>query len=179
MIIRDARSDDAAEIAAIYAPYVERSAVSFELDTPSGEEMRRRIEQTQKRYPFLVAEENGRIVGYAYLGEFHARAAYAHSAETSLYVKEGMTNRGVGKAIYAALEEKARDAGIRNLYACVSYTEAVDEHLNRRSIDFHLRRGYRLVGIFRECGLKFGKLYDMAYLEKIISSGFGMEKEKS
>lgn len=95
--IRVATPEDAEELLAIYAPYVENTAITFEYTVPSVAEFRQRIENTLNNYPYLVAVSQGEIVGYAYAGEFKAREAYAYSVETSVYVKQGMTRGGIGR----------------------------------------------------------------------------------
>ena len=115
MNIRTATPQDAAAILAIYAPYIEQTAITFEYDVPSVEEFRGRIESTLKHYPYLVCEEEGEIVGYAYAGVFKARAAYSHCVETSIYVKMGQHGKGIGKKLYERLEEELKKMGILNL----------------------------------------------------------------
>lgn len=168
--IREAALQDAGRLLEIYAPYVERTAVSFEYDVPTVEEFRRRIEQTTQRYPYLVALAGGRIVGYAYAGQFHSRAAYRFSAELSVYVDRDMRGRGIGRALYAELEERLRQMGVLNLYACIAYNDDDDEFLTKDSVYFHEKMGYRLIGRFNQCGCKFGRWYDIVYMEKIIGS---------
>ena len=101
--IRVATKEDAEALLAIYAPYVEKTAITFEYEVPSIEEFRCRIQETLKKYPYLVAEKNGKIVGYAYAGAFHARPAYDWAVETSIYVSELQKGEGIGKALYKAL----------------------------------------------------------------------------
>lgn len=166
--IRPATTDDAKELLDIYAPYVTKTAISFEYDVPSLGEFRTRIEDTLKRYPYLVAECEGEILGYAYTHAFHERAAYDWSVETSIYLREGNTKMGVGRTLYGALEKVSQAQNILNLNACIAYPPIEDEHLTMNSIQFHEHLGYRMVGIFRNCGYKFGTWYHMAWMEKII-----------
>ena len=166
--VRMATGEDARALLALYAPYVERTAVSFELTVPSADEFRARIVNTLERYPWIVAECDREIVGYAYMGTFKERGAYDHSAEVSVYVREDKRRLGFGRTLYAALESEAKKRGILNLYACIAYTENDVPCLTRASLDFHLRLGYRLVGVFRKCGYKFGRFFDMAWMEKIL-----------
>ncbi len=161
--------DDAQELLDIYAPYVEKTAISFEYEVPSVNEFRKRIESISGRYPYIVAELGGRIVGYAYAGIFKDRAAYDWSVETTIYVKEGFHGLGIGQTLYDELERRLKDKGIRNLYACVAYTETEDEHLTLNSVRFHERLGYKICGRFHRCGLKFDNWYDMVWMEKILS----------
>ncbi len=168
MRIRSATPADAERLLEIYAYYVENTAISFEYEVPSVEEFRLRIENTLKKYPYLVLEEDGAVVGYAYAGVFKARAAYGHSCEVSIYIDRDMTRRGYGRALYKALEEDLRDRGIRNLYACIAEPIEPDEYLTNDSEIFHSRTGYIRVGEFHKCAFKFGRFYNMIWMEKII-----------
>ncbi len=168
--IRSAEPDDAARLAEIYAYYVEETAVSFEYRAPDEEEFRRRIESALEKYPWLVLEEGGAILGYAYAGVFKGRAAYDRSCELSVYVERGARRRGVGRALYEALEEELRVRGMRNLYACIACPAdgAEDAYLTRDSEHFHRRLGFETVGTFHRCAYKFGRWYDMIWMEKLI-----------
>ena len=166
MIIRVAKEEDAAALLAIYAPYVEKTAITFEYEVPSLEEFQRRIRETLKKYPYLLAEEEGEILGYAYAGAFHARAAYDWAVETSIYVRENEKGHGIGKALYAALEEQLKRQNILNLKACIANPAVEDAHLTKDSIRFHTHLGYRMVGEFYQCGYKFGTWYNMVWMEK-------------
>ena len=166
--IRTATPDDAEGLLAIYAQYVENTAVTFEYSVPSEAEFRRRIENTLKKYPYLVAVRDSEIIGYAYAGAFYGRAAYDWSAETTIYVKKGCSHSGVGKLLYQALETALKAQNIINLYACIGYPEEDDEYLTKNSKQFHEHLGYRLIGEFRKCGYKFGRWYHMVWMEKMI-----------
>ena len=166
--IRIASPDDAEKLLAIYAPYVEKTAITFEYDVPTVREFRKRMEHTLERYPYLVAVVGDEIVGYAYTGSFVGRAAYDHSAETSIYVDENYRHGEIGKRLYEAIEEISAAQNIINLYACIGYPEVEDEHLTMNSVGFHEHLGYKLVGRFEKCGRKFDTWYDMVWMEKII-----------
>ena len=166
--IRVASPDDAEALLKIYAPYVEKTAITFEYDVPTVHEFRKRIKHTLERYPYLVAEARDEIVGYAYTGSFVGRAAYDHSAETSIYVDENCRHGGVGKRLYEAVEKISAAQNIINLYACIGYPVVEDEHLTLNSVGFHEHLGYKLVGRFSKCGRKFDTWYDMVWMEKII-----------
>ena len=166
--IRVATKEDAEALLAIYAPYVEKTAITFEYEVPSIEEFRCRIQETLKKYPYLVAEKNGKIVGYAYAGAFHARPAYDWAVETSIYVSELQKGEGIGKALYKALEEQLSRQHILNLNACIAYPEVEDEYLTKNSAEFHAHLGYRMVGGFTKCGYKFHRWYGMVWMEKLI-----------
>ena len=167
-MIRDARLSDAGRLLEIYAWYVAHTAVSFEYEAPTLEAFRGRMERTMARYPWLVAEEDGRLVGYAYAGPFYGRAAYQWSCETTVYLDREARGRGVGRALYEALEAALRPMGVRNLYACIAWTDIEDETLTQDSPRFHARMGYAEVGRFRRCASKFGRWYDMIWMEKVI-----------
>ncbi len=104
--IRSAAPADAPALLAIYAPYVAHTAITFEYDVPAEAEFARRIAETLKRYPYLVAEEDGVPVGYAYAGKFHDRAAYDWSVETSIYVEQHRKRQGIGRQLHGALERE-------------------------------------------------------------------------
>lgn len=166
--IRPAAPGDIPTLLDIYAPYVTHTAISFELSVPSQEEFARRLTAAEGRYPFLVAEVDGVIQGYAYLHPFIARAAYDHCAETTIYLRRGATHRGLGKRLYAALEAFARAQNIANLYACVGVPEEDDEYLDHNSVNFHSHLGYTLLGTFHHSGRKFGRWYHMVWMEKLL-----------
>lgn len=166
--IRPAVANDAEKILSIYAPYIEKTAVTFEYDVPALEEFTGRMKNTLKKYPWLAAESGGEILGYAYTGPFKARAAYDWAAETTIYIREDKKNLGLGRALYSALEEVSRAQNLTNLNACIAYPEKEDEYLTRNSVGFHSHLGYRLVGEFHKCGYKFGRWYNMVWMEKII-----------
>ena len=166
--IRPATPDDAAALLAIYAPYVAETAISFEYEVPSEEEFRQRIIGFSKEYPYLVAEEDGRIVGYAYAHIFHGRAAYQWSVETSIYVDCHEKRKGIGKVLHEALEQALKAQGILNMEAAIAYVEPEDEYLTHDSIRFHEWLGYKKVAHFHQCGRKFGRWYDVVWMEKII-----------
>lgn len=174
--LRLATPADAPAIRDVYAPYVRETAVSFELEVPSAAEMAARIGATLERYPYLVAEApDGALLGYAYLGRFVGRAAYDHAAETSIYLAPKVRRQGLGRRLYSALERVAIAQGICNLEACIGVPPLVegirvdDERLTWDSVRFHERLGFRWVGSFDACGFKFGRWWDMAWMEKVIA----------
>ncbi len=167
--IRVATPEDAEELLAIYAPYVENTAITFEYTVPYVAEFRQRIENTLNNYPYLVAVSQGEIVGYAYAGEFKAREAYAYSVETSVYVKQGMTRGGIGRELYMVLEKALKAQNIINVNACITYPEVEDAYANKNSKRFHEHMGYRFAGEFRKCGYKFGRWYNVIWMEKFIN----------
>ena len=166
--VRGARPEDAARLLEIYAYYVRETAITFEYDVPTLEEFRGRMRGTARRYPYLVIEEDGRALGYAYAGAFVGRAAYDWSCETTIYIDPAARRRGLGGRLYGALEARLREMGILNLYACIGYPEAEDAYLTRNSAEFHAHLGFTTVGEFRKCGYKFGRWYGMIWMEKIL-----------
>ena len=168
--IRTAVRQDAEALLQIYAPYVKNTAITFEYDVPSVEEFARRISKVLQKYPYLVAEVNGEPVGYAYAGPFKERAAYDWAVETTVYVREDMKKSGIGRALYTALEEALAAQGILNLNACIAFPENEDEYLTRDSVKFHERMGFETAGRFHKCGCKFGRWYDMVWMEKLIGN---------
>lgn len=168
IIIRNAVPQDARALLDIYGPYVKNTAISFEYEVPSVEEFQKRIENITKKYPYLIAEEDNQILGYAYAGAFYGRAAYDWSVETTIYLAPSATKKGVGRLLYKSLEEKLKEMGILNLYACIAYPDEEDEYLDKNSALFHEHMGYQKVGEFHKCGYKFGRWYSMIWMEKII-----------
>ena len=171
LLLADASPADAAELLAIYAPYVEKTAVSFEYVVPTVDEFRRRIEKVLAAYPYLTVRETGRIVGYAYASRFRERKAYDRSAELSIYVAEGCRGRGIGRMLYTEMEKRLPSCGVTNLYACIAAPptdRGEDEYLTCHSVRFHAAMGYATVGRFTGCARKFGRVYDMVYMEKIL-----------
>lgn len=166
--IRIAKETDAEEILAIYEKYIKETAITFEYDVPSIEEFRGRIRHTLERYPYLVAEKNEKIVGYAYVSPFKERAAYDWAVETSIYVDMEQKRGGIGGRLYEELETILKQQGILNVNACIAYPQVEDEYLTRNSVRFHEKLGYKMVGTFHQCGYKFNRWYDMVWMEKFI-----------
>ncbi len=169
-IIRDAKLEDAERILEIYAYYVRHTAITFEYDVPALRDFQERMKNTLETYPYLVVEADGVIWGYAYAGPFIGRAAYDWSSETTIYLDPAAQGYGLGRKIYEALEGRLKQMGILNLYACIGYPETEDEYLTRNSAEFHAHLGFIQVGEFHKCGYKFGRWYNMIWMEKIIGS---------
>ena len=167
--IRTAKREDAGRLREIYAYYVAETAISFEYDVPSVDEFAGRIERTLKKYPYLVIVRDGRTEGYAYAGPLKERAAYDPSCEVSIYIDRGARRGGLGRALYAALEDELKKIGIVNLYACVAYPEKEDRYLTRNSVESHEHLGYSMEGEFHKCGYKFDRWYNMIWMEKILT----------
>lgn len=229
---RVARSEDAEALLAIYAPYVEETAITFEYEVPAVEEFRGRIAHTLATYPYIVAVEeqsanadtahvdgipaastpaagadaaggtcrtSEHIIGYAYVGRLHERAAYDWTVETSIYVDRSARKHGLGRQLYERLEAILRAMNIISVNACIAYPGTMnvaadaasaadrsqtnlregasdigagigeDPYLNTNSPDFHAHLGYRLVGHFHACAYKFDRWYDMIWMEKWIA----------
>ena len=166
--LRVATPEDAAVLAEIYAPYVRETAITFEYAVPSVAEFAGRIAHTLEKFPYLVAENDGEIVGYAYAGAFHPRAAYQWCAEMSVYVKRDVRRMGVGRKLYDAMETILCMQRLTNVEACIAVPSAPDAHLTMDSVRFHEKMGYRMVGAFHQCGYKFDTWYDMVWMEKHI-----------
>lgn len=161
--LRLAKPGDGGKLVKLYAPYVEKTPITFEVEVPGAEEFAGRIQNTLERYPYFVAELGGEPVGYAYASAFQTRAAYRWAAETSVYVKQGLHGKGVGRALYEALESALRMQNVQNLNACITYP-------NPESIAFHERLGYRHAAHFSKCGFKLGQWWDMVWMEKFLGS---------
>lgn len=170
IILRTASPDDAGALLEIYAPYVLNTAITFEYDVPSEEEFSGRIAATLSRYPYIVVQDGGGILGYAYTGVFHQRAAYDHSVETSIYLRTDAHRRGLGRALYGALERLCLAQNVTNLYACIGSPARDSAYLDRNSEQFHAHMGYEPAGRFHACGYKFGEWFDMVYMEKRIAA---------
>ena len=154
--IRVATAADAQAVAAIYAPYVRDSVISFEETPPSGQEMAERIEATLPSHPFLVFQAADGIVGYAYAGAHAPRAAYRWSCDVSVYVAQGAHRRGVGRALYTALFDLLERQGFHSLFAGITLP-------NDKSVGLHEAMGFVQVGVYREVGFKFGAWRDVGY----------------
>lgn len=154
--IRPAELGDAAAIAAIYRPYVETTAVSFEEIPPSAEEMAERIAKTIATHPWLVAVVDGEVRGYAYAGFHRARPAYRWSAEVTVYLHEDFQGRGIGRALYEALFLELSERGFVRAFAGIALP-------NPGSVALHESMGFAPIGIFPGIGYKMGRWHDVAW----------------
>ena len=167
--IRTARKEDAADLARIYAYYVNKTAITFEYQAPDAQEMERRRKTILARYPYLVAEKDGKVVGYAYAHEFYGREAYAWSVEATIYIDKNFRRSGVGRPLYEALEQALKEMGILNINTCIAITgDADDPYVTNGSFFFHRHLGYEKVARFHHSGYKFGRWYDVIWMEKMI-----------
>jgi len=161
MQIRDAAPVDAAACAAIYAPYVTETVISFEAEPPTPEQIRDRMTEAQRSHAWLVAEADGRVIGYAYGRPFAARAAYRWSCETSIYLDRDQHGHGVGRALYSALLERLAERGYRTALAGMTLP-------NEASAGLHRAMGYEQVGVYRRIGWKNDAWRDVAWLQRSI-----------
>ena len=167
--VRFAEVSDASALSEIYRPYVLETAITFEYEPPTAEKFAERIAKTKQKYPYICAEMDERIVGYAYVSDFVGRKAYEHSAETSIYVDMAYRKQGIGRKLYETIEKLLAEMNIYNVCACIGVPSGDDdEHLDRNSESFHAHLGYRFVGEFQKCGYKFGRWYDMIWMEKLL-----------
>ena len=161
IIIRLARDDDAPAIAAIYAPYVSDTPISFELAPPTATEMASRLSKTLARFPWLVAEAEGAVIGYAYAGQHRERAAYQWAADVSVYVHKDQRGRGIGRALYIPLFAILRAQGYINVYAGVTLPNAA-------SVALHEAMGMSPVGVYRHVGYKAGAWHDVGWWQGLL-----------
>ena len=159
--VRMATLEDAAEIYAIYEPYILNTTVTFEYDRIPIEDFKKRMEGVMKKYPWLVYEENGKILGYAYASNFHTRAAYAWDSELSIYLKDTCRGKGIGTALYNRLLELLEKQGIYTVYAYISMP-------NPDSIAFHEKYGFTVDGVHKNTGYKFNRWLDLTLLSKTL-----------
>ena len=162
MSIRIAKTEDIPSVLSIYAPYVTETTASFEYSVPSLEEFTQRFLNITRQFPWLVWEESGRILGYAYGSAPFERAAYQWCAEPSIYLAPEAQRRGIGRQLYGALESILKAQGYRLLYAIITSE-------NRSSIDFHTAMGYRQLAQFPGCGYKQGRLLGVTWMEKQLN----------
>lgn len=166
--IRKARIEDAEELLGVYTPYVEETAITFEYEVPTLADFRERIARVSQTYPYLVALKEGKIAGYAYAHQFKEQAAYQLSVETSIYIDMDERHQGIGRGLYAELEKELKAQGILNMNACITYMDEADEYLPLDSIHFHDTMGFTRCAHFHKIGYKFGRWYDMIWMEKMI-----------
>ena len=171
-MIRPATERDLPEILAIYAPYVEHTTVTFEYDVPCRREFTQRFYETTVQFPWLVWEEEGVILGYAYASAPYSRAAFRWCAEPSIYLRPEARGRGIGKKLYAVLEHILEQQGYQVLYALITSE-------NTDSIGFHQKMGYKTMVDFPDCGYKLGRWLGLTWMEKrlkIVKSPSGFPK---
>lgn len=159
LTIRKARYTDAREIAEIYAWYVANTVWTFEYESPDADEMALRMRVIQEHYPYLVAERNGEILGYAYAGPLNERAAYDWSVETTIYLRHDLTRAGIGTALYNALLDSLSSRHFQMAFADITASNTV-------SIAFHKALGFSLCGTLEHSGWKNGKWYGICWMQR-------------
>jgi L-amino acid N-acyltransferase YncA len=165
-MIRPSRDEDIASITAIYAHHVLNGTGTFEIDPPSVADMTgRRADVLSKGLPYIVAEEAGQVIGYAYCTWFKPRPAYRFSAEDSIYLAPGVHGKGIGRALLAELAAQAERVGIRKLIAVIG------DSSNAGSVGVHRSLGFEHVGILKSCGWKFDQWLDVVLMEKALGPG--------
>jgi phosphinothricin acetyltransferase len=162
--VRDASEADATACAAIYAPYVTDTAISFEIQPPSPAEMAERIAAASRTHAWLVLEEEGRVVGYAYGLPLHSRGAYRWACEVSVYLEVGHRRTGGGRALYEVLLPRLVDRGFRIAVAGMTLP-------NDASVGLHRAMGFEHVGTYRRIGFKNGTWHDVAWTQRILAGG--------
>ena len=161
--LRMATVQDAKAVLAIYKPYIDSTAISFETEQPSLQNFEERIANITAVYPYIVCHVNGDMAGYAYARRYGQRTAYQWNAELSVYVRQNFTGRKIGTALYTALFEILELQRVQNVYACIT-------HPNPPSETFHTGLGFSLLGICRMVGYKCNQWQDVAWYEKFIGS---------
>lgn len=162
-MIRIATSADLPAMLEIYAPYVRTTTYTFEYSVPTEETFHQRFSSITAQFPWLVWEENGQVLGYAYGSLPFERSAYAWCAEVSIYLSPDIQGKGIGKKLYTALEHILFLQGYRVIYAIITGE-------NSHSIAFHEHMGYRSISLFPDCGFKFGRWLDVIWMEKRTNS---------
>ncbi len=163
VLVRPATSQDMDQVQSIYSYYVTRTAASFEEEVPSVAEMRRRRDEVEARnLPYLVAEEDGEVLGYTYAGPWRPRSAYRYTVEDSIYVAPFVQRRGVGKALLGTLIDRCADLGYRRMIAVIG------DSANQGSIGLHRSLGFRQEGVLRGVGLKFGRWVDVVIMHRVL-----------
>lgn len=161
-MIRDVTLYDAKKIADIYNYYIKETIITFEYDTVSEDNIKKRIEKVQhKGFPFFVYEKNDEIIGYAYLSNWRERAAYDITLETSVYLDKTAIGSGIGSILYKELIDRAKRSGIHSLIGVVSLP-------NNESQKLHKKFNFELVGCFKESGIKFNKLIDVEFWQLVL-----------
>jgi L-amino acid N-acyltransferase YncA len=168
VIVRSSRDGDVAAIAAIYGYHVRHGVASFEEMPPSADEMaRRRSEIVARGLPYLVAERNGRVIGYCYAGPFRPRSGYRFTLEDSIYVDPAETGRGIGRALLSPVLAGCTTLGYRQMIAVIGGRETI------ASIRLHEALGFTHIGVFEAIGFKFGRWVDTVLMQRTLGEGSG------
>ena len=161
LVIRQARESDAAALLGIYGPFVEHTAVSFETVVPTVDEFAARIAKSLKGWQYLLAERDGRVLGYAYGGVHRERAAYRFSVEVSAYIDPAFHRQGIGRALYSQLFADLTAKGYCTAFAGITLP-------NDASVGLHTAAGFEPIGVFRNIGWKYGRWHDVAWLQRTL-----------
>lgn len=161
--LRFAKLEDTKRLLEIYSYYVEETNITFEYDVPAEEEFADRIKLISEKYPYIVAEKDDKIIGYAYANTFKGRAAYDWTVESSIYLDVNTRGQGIGEKLHDKLVEILQQQGIVTIEACITYP-------NDRSEQFHKKKGYEKVAHFNKVGYKFDKWHDVVWYEKTIAN---------
>lgn len=165
-VLRACRKDDLEQVQAIYATEVREGTASFEIDTPDVPEMRARFEAIAARgLPYLVAEIEGHIAGYAYAALYRPRPGYRYTVEDSVYIARWAQRQGLGRALLDAVIQQATDAGMRQMIAIIG------DSAHAASIRLHEGAGFRTVGTLTDVGLKFGRWLDTVMMQRPLGEG--------
>ena len=170
MRIRAATSDDAAAISEIYAPYVRESAVSFEAEAPDAGEIAARMGAGAGLYPWLAAEDQGELIGYAYAAAFRTRIAYRFTVETTIYLRPGAQGRGIGRKLYTPLLELLERQGFTQAIGAIALP-------NESSVILHERLGFRHAGTYAQVGFKFGRWWDVGLWQRGLAAPADQPRE--
>lgn len=172
--MRAATVADAPRLLAVYAPYVEHTAITYEYAVPTVSEFEKRIAGVLCRFPYLVAEADGEVLGYAYAAPFHARAAFGYCAEVTVYLAENARGHGIGRQLYTLLHAILKEQGIVNAIALIT---PPSDGAAYPSMHFHQKMGYRFAGRIENSGYKFGRWFDTVYMEKTLNPPVGNMRE--
>jgi L-amino acid N-acyltransferase YncA len=164
VLVRDAVVGDAAACAGIYAPYVTGTVITFEVEPPGAQELARRITEARRGHAWVVLEDGGRVIGYAYGGPYKARPAYRWACEVSVYVELGLRRTGGGRALYGALFDRLAARGFRTAVAGMALP-------NDASVGLHRAMGFEPVGTYRRIGWKHGAWHDVAWMQRTLTTG--------
>lgn len=164
MTVRPARPEDAAQIAALYAHHVRNGTATFDTEPPPADHWRGKIDTMRARgWPFLVAEADGALLGFAYAAQFRDRPAYRHCCEDSIYVRADRLGHGIGTALLGALVEAARASGFTQMLAVIGGAEPA-------SVALHARLGFHHAGRMENVGYKFGRWLDIVYMQRALAA---------
>lgn len=163
--IKLAETSDSDAILAVYSPYIEKTAYSFETEPPSKETFRARVKKISSRFPYLVYVRDNEIIGYAYGNEFRERKAYRFMVELTVYIKEDCSGAGIGKLLYERLLIILRKLGYLKVYAGIGLP-------NENSIKFHKNMGFTETGFYSNSGFKLGEWHSIIYLEKELAMDY-------